>query len=673
MATSQQNEHEPPDEQAVLSHVVKRLLRREGGSIEVERVTLRVSDFVDLGGQEAADLIDQGADRGIYQLRRANDGNRVIHGVSPESREPAVVADAFGEQPGDDVDFTRLPDVDDTLAAALTDAGYRTFRALAEADPSTVAAEVEAVLDDHVEPADFEDLDALTAEHAAALEAIGIETHRDLAAADVETLVTDADSALDEIVDPADLSRFSVVTESQADAIQDAGYETFRDLAAADVQTLATVTTTFTEPKAEKLIDLASETAITFEEDLAADAIEQATEEAIQLSTDHAATLVDHAEQCIPIGHQLATQAAIRYVDRTDETGHGTAVVRDIDETTEPVGEPRHVTEPDLDPTDSDAQYVSDIGVNAGDPVATGLHILADPDHPQVPKPATHPDAGDDALPVDDDGAVIPPAVPIEPRLQLQLDELIAKKLARGLVPIRIVGPRGSGKNYLLKYLCHEANRGYVSIDVDQATMPEDLFGPLTPDEDGVIEPTNGAVKQGLLTGCVVVINEFPVMQAGAAMALHRLLNEGKLLIKSHGELVEPHPAARLVITMNPPTREYRDSEPMNSATRGRFRGFEQPYPQSVDAEVESIARQVNTPRTVVDEGTLTKIVQFAHKTREDGNQSWPTLSTRNLTIICEHIADGASPKAAVKNELWAVAEPNQYPEDAHDKLNDYL
>ena len=233
-----------------------------------------------------------------------------------------------------------------------------------------------------------------------------------------------------------------------------------------------------------------------------------------------------------------------------------------------------------------------------------------------------------------------------------------------------MVGPRGSGKNYLLKYLFHKTNRGYQSIDVDRATEPEDLFGPLVPDGD-VIVPRNGAVKQGLLNGDTIVINEFPVMQAGAAIALHRLLNEGTLLVKSHGELVEPHPSARMVITMNPPTREYRDSEPMNSATRGRFRSFEQPYIQEIEEEVETLDRQVNSNDPVVDRPTPKKIVQFAHQTRE--NESWPTLSTRNLTILCEPIEDGVYPKAAVKGVLWGVAEPNQYPEDAYETLNDYL
>jgi nitric oxide reductase NorQ protein len=109
----------------------------------------------------------------------------------------------------------------------------------------------------------------------------------------------------------------------------------------------------------------------------------------------------------------------------------------------------------------------------------------------------------------------------------------------------------------------------------------------------------------------------------------------------------------------------------MNSATRGRFRALEQPYIQDVDEEVATLDAQVNASHEVVDRGTLRKMVQFAHQTRQ--NENWPTRSTRNLMILCEHIEDSASPKAAVKNEVWAVAEPNQYPEDTYETFNDYL
>jgi nitric oxide reductase NorQ protein len=526
---------ERPTNQQVLSHLVQRLLQREGGRIPLERVTLRVSDFVDLGEQAAADLIDEGVESGIYTLDRAPGGSTTITGVSPQGSEPEVLAEAFGPAQGDDtvVDFRVV----------------------------------------------------------------------------------------------------SVVTDSINEALHEASYSTFVELAGANVDDLTGLTGPLTESRA--------------------------------------AAIIQEASQHIPVGTRLATVAAHRYARRVDaETDRGVARVTDIAAAGTPVGEPLYRTQ-DFDSDDPEAQYVSAIGRNAADPVATGLHILDDPDHPDVPKAATHPDAGDDALPVDNQGCVIPPAVPIEPRLQIPNDELLAKKLARGLVPVRLVGPRGSGKNYLIKYLCHQTNRGYVSVDCDEATHTEDLFGPLTPDEHGRIVPRNGAVKQGLLNGCVVVLNEFPVMRAGAAMALHRLLNEGTLLVKAHSELVEPHPSARLVITMNPPTREYRDSEPMNSATRGRFRALEHPYIKDVETELDTLDAQVNREHQVVDRGTLRKIVQFAHQTRQ--NETWPTLSTRNLTILCEHIEDGASPKAAVKNEVWAVAEPNQYPEDTYETLDDYL
>ena len=521
-----------PDEQAVLSHLVRRLLRREGGQVPLERVTLRVSDYVDVGEQAAADLIDEGADAGIYTLERGAGGTTTITGVTSHGPEPDIIVAAFGAT-ADTPDFTII----------------------------------------------------------------------------------------------------SVVTESIDEAVRDAGYETFADLANASVDDLVGLTGMLTESRA--------------------------------------AAILQEAPQHVPVGTRLASAAAQRYARRLDtETDRGVARVVDLATTDVSVGEPVYRTD-ELDPDALEAQYVSAIGRNADDPVATGLHVLDDPDHPDVPKAATHPDAGDDALPVDDTGQVVPPAVPVEPRLQLPLDELLAKKLARGLVPVRLVGPRGSGKNYLIKYLCHETNRGYVSIDCDEATHTEDLFGPLTPTEDGLIVPRTGPAKQALLNGSVLVLNEFPVMRAGAAMALHRLLNEGKLLVKAHGELVEPHPSARIVITMNPPTREYRDSKPMNSATRGRFRALEQPYIQDIEVELDTLDAQVNSGSSVVDRGTLRKVVQFAHQTRQ--NENWPTLSTRNLVVVCEHIEDGAAPKAAVKNEVWAVAEPNQYPGDTYETLDDYL
>ena len=75
-----------PEPLVVLSHLVHRLLKREEGSVPLERVTLRVSDYVDIGDQEAADLIDAGASEGVFTLDRGPVEVRPSSGSRPRVR-----------------------------------------------------------------------------------------------------------------------------------------------------------------------------------------------------------------------------------------------------------------------------------------------------------------------------------------------------------------------------------------------------------------------------------------------------------------------------------------------------------------------------------------------------------------------------------------------------------
>ncbi|MFD1635427.1 AAA family ATPase (plasmid) [Haloplanus ruber] len=503
--------------------------------------------------------------------------------------------------------------------------------------------------------ADFITLDGVDEAVEAALVAAGYGSLEELSEADPETVATKINDELDARAEVADFDDLNGLTSSEITDLQHQDITTKRDLAQADPQYVESQSQSSTL-RAAKIRQVQRRVA----------------DDVDIWDTSDAQSLMTEAHRQLPASNEIAATQIERHKARKETLGHAGAVITEVEEQTDTVGEPLAVVRDDLDPADPEANYVSDIGRNEPAPVNTGFPILKDVGYDLVPKPDTHPDAGHSALPTDEDGEVVPPTVPVERDLQLPLDELIAKKLGRN-VPVRIVGPRGSGKNYLMKYLCYKTNRGYRSLDVDKATMPQDLFGPIAPDENGKLEPKNAEVKQGLLNGDVIVLNEFPVMQAGAAMSLHQLLNENKIVIKSHGQEIEPHPQARVVITMNPPTREYRDSEPMNSATRGRFRSFWQGYPDTVEDEVRALDQQVNTGQPVVDEQTLEKIVEFAHRTRKDDLSNWPTLSTRNLTIVCEHIADGASPNAAMKNVLRMVAEPNQHPEDAFESLGEIL
>jgi len=484
------------------------------------------------------------------------------------------------------------------------------------------------------------------------LNSLGTGTYEDLAEMEAEELATVVNRQLDSEAIDVTFDTISGLTPSERQTLQDEGIKTMRDLAQVDSDdVLEGTTSTLTTAKLNRAKNAAASKVDIYDENKAEEVIVQA---AMQL----------------PAGDKIAQQCIKRHRERKATLGHAGAIVKEVDEQEDSPGEPLAEVDPDVELTDPEAVYVSDIGHNENDPVKTGLPVLEDVGYDMVPKLASDPDAGKSALPVDENGDVIAPSVPLERHLKIPLDELIAKKLARN-VPVRIIGPHGSGKNFLTKYICYKTNRGYRTLDVDKDTMPQDLFGPISPTRDGVLEPKNATVKKGLINGDTVVINEFPVMSAGAAMSMHQLLNENKLLIKSHGQEIEPHPEARILITMNPPTIEYRDSEPMNAATRSRFRSFWQGYPDTVEAEVETLYKQVNNPHQVIDRNTLEKVVEVAHRTRKEEFTNWPTLSTRSLKIVCEHIGDGATPQASLKNVIATNANPNQYPEDAFEAIGD--
>lgn len=303
------------------------------------------------------------------------------------------------------------------------------------------------------------------------------DTFEELAEAESDAVASRVNDGLDELAEPTDFNGETRLTESEVKSLQSNGVTTKRDLVRADPEDLAAIQgATLTEAKVAKAQDQ-------FEDDINV------------VSVSDVETMQASARQHIPVGGSLAEHAVSRHEARKDAIGSAKAKVRKVENVENRVGEPLAVVRDGLDAEADTANYMSDIGHNEDSPVNTGLPVLEDVGYEKVPKLASDPDAGHAALPVDENGDVVPPTVPLERDLKMPTDELVAKKLARN-VPVRLVGPRGSGKNYLMKYLAYKTNRGYRSLDVDKSTMPQDLFGPISPNEDGVLEPKNADVKQ---------------------------------------------------------------------------------------------------------------------------------------------------------------------------------
>lgn len=608
MSETQKNTQSTGRTEREVSHFINRkLIESAGSSVAVNSVVMSISSVVDVTPTEAREIISLDGD--TYTVRENSGGadNKIID-VSPIGDEPDVITDYFGTMDYDE-DFSKIDEANADIAEGLSNE-YNSLEELSEASPEAVTTAVNEHLDNAYETPDDQ-----------------LET--DLSEGRVGKLLGDQEIAA--LVDEVDSIR-DLVRREATDIVAEAG-STLTPATVSKVQReLSGSVTVLNEAEAEDIIASAE----------------------VEMSA----------------ADVIARENIARHEGRKSVMGTSKAEARvtKVEDESETVGEPISIVRDNVSHTDPEALYVSDI---RGEPTKTGLPVLEDVGYEHVPKTEDHPDAGHEALPTDETGNVIKPTIPLERDMNMPTDELVAKKLARG-VPFRLWGPSGSGKNYLLKYICNQTNRGYRNVVAHERMVPSELFGPVSPNRNGIIEPKNGEVKQGLLNGDVVVIDEFNTMSSGCQMALHQLLNENRIVITEHNEQVDPHPQARIVTTMNPPNKEYRDAKAMNRATRGRFRSIWQGYPDTVDDEVRTLHQQVNNGRTVVKQSVLRKIVEIADTSRDDSMREWPTLSTRALTIVAEQIDDGAGPAEALLNVMRGIAEPNRQNADAaREAIND--
>jgi nitric oxide reductase NorQ protein len=401
-----------------------------------------------------------------------------------------------------------------------------------------------------------------------------------------------------------DFSELRAVGESLSKSIQDAGCKTFGALYNADPEDLTDISTV-TYSKAELIID--------------------------------------QAGQHVPSEEKIAFEAVERYQRHVDEHDTQSAVVQSILNVPEDVGD--LLANDDTIPPD-EMHY-------------KGLPKLRDRGHPHL--------VSDNEFP-QRDGTPIPPKTTDIDHVGINTLEATTQKLGRGNMGLRLVGPHGCGKNYLLRYLHWKTNRVLVSVDADSSMLAQDVLGISTVNEDRVNVFRDGVLTKSMKHGYTIVINEGNVVPAGVMMALQKILNQNVLTVKESGEEIIPHPAARVVITMNPPVREYRDSEPLNAATRDRFQTIYFDYLNS-DDEVNLLDQMANADRLRIDREDIKRLVEFASSSRD--NETWPTVSTRKLEHAIDWIDEGASVRGALKHVVKAAAEPHQHPADTHEKIED--
>jgi nitric oxide reductase NorQ protein len=465
-----------------------------------------------------------------------------------------------------------------------------------------------------------------------------------------QSLATQINTALERSASEQPVSDvFPQVPTTVGEELYDSGYTTLYDIAELDAE------------------DLPDEDVFDQYRGQIQTAIFEARDEIIHLDASEAKTIQAELELALPTAPHVA-RTRLDSWDNHPNGGTGRLVhlgEEELNRESRPRALAKDYSNLDVEPeTDPGVQFVVEAGEDDEDPVLTGFQVLADDSYDNIPVP------GED-LPADEDGTPVRPAPATDAKKGVQVLEYTARKLARD-DPVFLLGPRGVGKDFRAKYLAWATNRGHRLIDCSSGIRAEHLFGTLSPDESGRVIVRDGPLKRGLLNPDIVVLSEFTALSPDAMMKLHGLLAEGEILIDYQNQLVEPHPASRIIATGNPGDKlEYKGAQEPNTATKARFRPVFVTAPDDQHEEKDAIAAQVNRRRQVISDSLLEKLVEFARRTRRDENESWPSLSPRSLVDICQDIADRTPPQQAIISQVHWLAHKHMETDEPEQRVRE--
>ena len=204
--------------------------------------------------------------------------------------------------------------------------------------------------------------------------------------------------------------------------------------------------------------------------------------------------------------------------------------------------------------------------------------------------------------------------------------------------PLYIYGPSGCGKSSQIRQIAARLNYPvFEATGHDRLEFP-DLVGHLSV-KDGNMEFQDGPLTMAMKQGGIFLFNEADLCSPSTLAGLNTILDGSPLCIAENGgELVEPNPMFRFIVTVNSngssdDTGLYQGVMRQNVAFMDRFIVVEVGYPKT---EVEVNLLQQKFPQIPTD--ILGKMVDFANDVRKNfmGNSTAHdalevTLSTRTL------------------------------------------
>lgn len=177
----------------------------------------------------------------------------------------------------------------------------------------------------------------------------------------------------------------------------------------------------------------------------------------------------------------------------------------------------------------------------------------------------------------------------ISQRIYGSSDTLILSRLYENRIFPLIVGPTGTGKSHLARDLAYKQQVPYMRVNLNGATVPEDLVGQWIPNADPEIQAKyvwqDGTLTMFMRYGGIFVIDEINMAPADILSLFHSITDDERRLVLTNkdGEVINAHPNFYLIATMNV---GYEGTKPLNLALKDRFRLFEMDYNKFVEEKL---------------------------------------------------------------------------------------
>jgi len=178
----------------------------------------------------------------------------------------------------------------------------------------------------------------------------------------------------------------------------------------------------------------------------------------------------------------------------------------------------------------------------------------------------------------------------ISQRMLGSSDTNILQKLYENKKFVLIEGPTGTGKSHLARELAYSNKVPYMRVNLNGATVPEDLVGQWIPNADPKISTkyvwNDGALTLFMRYGGVFVVDEINMSPADILSLFHSVTDDERRLVltQKDGEVIHAHPNFFLIATMN---RGYEGTKPLNLALKDRFRIFEMGYNSTTEKKLK--------------------------------------------------------------------------------------